>query len=168
MIATIKASQSNKMTSRFEDELSLDGAVTSLTAIIQSILECMMAQPRDEQSGLIKNYLDGETHRSAAWAFGDAAGTSLVTSTIYRLAVILPSVFMKGRYLSWADKNLEAIAHHVHEDGRVGPVARINGVPSIHAVNQTSEGQSMAILLYAARRDFLESGRWTRAARYWL
>lgn len=149
--------------SKLEERSFARESTSSLTAIIQSILSCLIAQERDEKSGLLKNYLDGHQHRSAPWAFGDTAGTSLVTSAIYRLAVLLPDTFMKEDYLLWADKNLEAVARHIDRDGRVGPVARINGVPSTHAVDQTSEGQSMALLLYAARRDFLNSW-WTTSA----
>lgn len=165
VLATVKAWALTRETAGFEDRSFAQYSISSLTAIVQTMMTCIMAQARDEASGLLKNYLDGQEH-SASWAFGDAAGTSLLTSAVYRLAVLLPDAFMKEPYLSWADKNLEAVARHVHKDGRVGPVARINGVPSTHAVEQTSEGQSMALLLYAARRDFLKStGTWrTKAA----
>jgi hypothetical protein len=144
----------------------VDDAVASLTSMLETMLVCMMAQSRDEQNDLLKNYLDGPGQESEAWAFGDAAGTALVTSAIYRLAVLVPEVFAQQKYVSWADQNLVAVAKHVHEDGRVSPVAQINGVPSKEPVESTSEGQSMALLLYAARRDFLKSQNrfaWLRA-----
>ena len=161
ILATVKSWVSTRASYSLEDSSFAQDAVSSLAAIIENMMACMLAQARDEVSGLLKNYLDGHDHQSAPRAFGDAAGTALVTSAIYRLAVLLPDTFMKEPYLSWADKNLQAVARHVHEDGRVGPVASINGVPSTHAVDETSEGQSMALLLYSARRDFVKSRGWT-------
>lgn len=161
VLATLLAKQSTGLRSWLDNgSFVVDDDIRSLTEILESMLECMIAQSRDVHSGLLRNYLDGEKHQSAAWAFGDAAGTSLVTAAVYRLAVLLPEAFMKRGYLLWADQNIQAVAKHVHEDGRVGPVAQINGVPSTKAVEATSEGQSMALLLYAARRDFVEFQRW--------
>ena len=125
----------------------------SLIRLLTKLLDCLMSQSRDEKSSLLKNYLDGEGSPSAQWAFGDAAGTALITSAIYRLAVLVPEQFGTPEYLDWANSNLEAVAKHVDGDGKVSPVASVDGVPSKHAVEQTSEGQSMVILMYAAWRD---------------
>jgi hypothetical protein len=141
-----------------------------LTQLLQNMLNCLIAQDRDPKSGLIKNYLDGEGHRSSAWAYGDAAGTSMVTSAVYRLAVLLPDIFDLPEYTIWADMNAKAVAEHVHPDGRVGPVALVTSVPSKSPSNHTSEGQSMAILLNAAHRDYQQSRVWSKINRHlpWL
>lgn len=125
--------------------------------ILTDMLDCLILQPRDKDSGLLKNYLDGPDDESSAWSFGDVAGTALVTSAVYRLAVLLPETFGDERFVSWAGSNLKAVAKHVHPDGRVGPVALVTSVPSTYAVSHSSEGQSMALLLYAARREFSSS-----------
>ena len=143
-------------------------AVSTLIKIIENMLGCMVAQPRDKASGLLKNYLDGEEQASAEYAFGDAAGTSLVTAAIYRLMVLFPNKFLNHQWLSWAEANLNAVGKHVHRNGRVGPVASIEGVPSKHPEDETSEGQSMALLLYAARMDFLKTRRWSERAKFWV
>ena len=61
----------------------------SLIRLLARMIECLISQSRDTESGLLKNYLDGDESNSGAWAFGDAAGTVLVTSAIYRLAVLV-------------------------------------------------------------------------------
>ncbi len=131
---------------------------TILTSLIASMLECTMEQARDMGSGLLKNYLDGLSHRSAAWAYGDAAGTALVASAVYRLAVLLPDTYGASSWLCWADRNRRAVARHVDRDGKVSPVADVGNVPSKRPVDETSEGQSMVVLMYSAWRDCLDAG----------
>ncbi|KPI37088.1 uncharacterized protein AB675_3704 [Cyphellophora attinorum] len=162
VLASLKPWTTTRLRSWSDDGRSFDrdAAIASLTNIIKDMLNCLILQTRGDDSDLLKNYLDGPGSASSAWAFGDAAGTALVTSAVYRLATLLPEVFAKPEYMTWADRNLFAVAKHVHQDGRVGPVAQINGVPSTKAVDTTSEGQSMALLLYAARRDFLRARGW--------
>ncbi|OAP60893.1 hypothetical protein AYL99_05895 [Fonsecaea erecta] len=133
-------------------------STTALTDIIDGMLKCTMNQSRDEKSGLLKNYLDGPSHPTSAWAYGDAAGTALMASAVYRLAVLLPEVYGTPSFLDWAEQNRHAVARHISQDGRVGPVADVGHVPSQSPVNQTSEGQSMAILMYSAWRDCLTAG----------
>lgn len=130
----------------------------SLVGLLTRMTDCLMSQSRDENSSLLKNYLAGEGNPSVKWAFGDAAGTALVTSAMYRLAVLVPEQFGTPRCLDWAHKNFDAVAKHVDGNGRVGPVASVDGVPSKHAAEQTNEGQSMAILMYAAWRDCVRAG----------
>ena len=143
------------------------GSSATLTRLITSMLQCMMSQKRDEQSDLLKNYLDGPSHRSAAWAYGDAAGTALMASAVYRLAVLLPDTYGSLSYLSWADQNRRAVARHVDYEGTVGPVADVGHVPSKGPVNQTSEGQSMVILMYSAWRDCIDAGVCKKEACLW-
>jgi rhamnogalacturonyl hydrolase YesR len=151
-------------------EFVTEAKATLLTTITR-MLNCSMAQSRDPHSGLLKNYLDGEGHPSVAWAYGDAAGTALATSAIYRLAVLVPEQFSRSTYLAWAAQNLAAVANHVDGEGKVSPVASVDVVPSKHAAEQTSEGQSVAILLYAAWRDCVGAGvcqqSWGEMLRSW-
>ncbi|OQV10556.1 hypothetical protein CLAIMM_14536 [Cladophialophora immunda] len=139
----------------------------ALTDIIDGMLECTMVQHRDEMSGLLKNYLDGPSHRSSAWAYGDAAGTALMTSAVYRMAVLLPQVYGRPHFLDWAEQNRYAVSKHISHDGRVDPVADVGHVPSKSPVNQTSEGQSMVILMYSAWRDCVAAGVCSPHVRLW-
>ncbi|EXJ71715.1 uncharacterized protein A1O5_05523 [Cladophialophora psammophila CBS 110553] len=143
------------------------GSTAALKGIIDAMLQCTVKQRRDEKSGLLKNYLDGLSHRSAAWTYGDAAGTALMASAAYRLAVLLPEVYGVPSFLDWAEQNRRAVAKHVSHDGRVSPVADVGHVPSKNPVNQTSEGQSMAILMYSAWRDCMAAGVCRRNVRLW-
>lgn len=130
----------------------------ALMKILASMLHCTMVQARDEQSGLLKNYLDGPAHRSAAYAYGDTAGTALMAASVYRLAVLSPHVFGSPLFLAWAEASRQAVAAHVNIDGRAGPVADVSHIPSRNAVEQTSEGQSMVVLMYSAWRDCVSAG----------
>jgi rhamnogalacturonyl hydrolase YesR len=133
-------------------------STASLMDLVSAMLQCTMEQEKDWETGLLKNYLDGSSHRSAAWAYGDAAGTALMASAVYRLAVLLPERYDTSTLLRWADENRVAVARHVRTDGTVTPVADVGHVPSRVAIQQTSEGQSMVILMYSAWRDCVAAG----------
>jgi hypothetical protein len=128
-----------------------------LIHLLKSMLHCLIAQSRDTKTGLLKNYQDGDGSLAAEWAYGDAAGTALVTSAVYRLAVILPTHFNLPLYLDWADQNYKTVTNYIDTSGKVTPVARVQGIPSKFPAEQTNEGQSMVILMYAARRDCVEA-----------
>ena len=86
---------------------------------------------------------------------------------MYRLAVLYPEHFGQSAYFVWAQSNLDAVVRQIDDHGRVRSVASVDGVPSKHAAQQTSEGQSMVILMYAAWRDCVKAGvcevsRWRR------
>jgi rhamnogalacturonyl hydrolase YesR len=130
---------------------------TTLANLIASMLQCTVQTARDRQTGLLRNYLDGISHRSASWAYGDAAGTALMASAVYRLAVLLPEVYAVTVFLGWADRHRQAVVRHIDRDGKVGPVADVGHVPSKSPVGQTSEGQSMVILMYSAWRDCVDA-----------
>jgi rhamnogalacturonyl hydrolase YesR len=125
-----------------------------LAGQLLSMLQCIRQQDRSE-SGLLRNYLDGEASRSRAWAYGETAGTALVTSVVYRLAVLLPKEYSRKKepWLAWAEGLRRSVVDHVDRDGKVGPVADVSHVPSEKTVGQTSEGQSMAVLMHSAWRD---------------
>ncbi len=141
-------------------------------------------ETEDQLSGLLKNYLfDVPTsrhhpHQSGDRAFGDTAGTALMVSAVYRLAMLLPDIFAIQAFLSWAQAKCLAVSNHIDLHGVAGPVADVSHVPSRGPVPQTSEGQSMVILMYSALRDCMDAGicqsgspwqrLWTWAARtFW-
>jgi hypothetical protein len=132
-------------------------AEVKLVHLLQSMLHCLIAQSRDPKTRLLKNYQDGDGSLAAEWAYGDAAGTALVTSAVYRLAVLLPTHFNSSFYLNWADRNYRTVTRFIDTSGKVTPVASVQGIPSKLPAEQTSEGQSMVILMYAARRDCVEA-----------
>ena len=125
----------------------------TLIDLVASVLQGTVSQARDRETSLLKNYLDGQSHRSAPWAYGDAAGAALMASTVYRLAVVLPEIYAVPPWLSWADQNLRAVAKHIGQDDGVSAVADVGHVPSKSPVNQTSEGQIMTTLMYSAWRE---------------
>ena len=135
-----------------------DAAKDALVEIITSMLTCVVRQARDPESSLVKNYLDGPLSRSAEYAFGDTAGTALMSATVYRLAVLDPTTFARPDLLNWADVNWRVVSKHIDHKGTAGPVADVSNVPSKGPVRQTSEGQSMVLLMYSARRDCVRAG----------
>jgi hypothetical protein len=95
----------------------------------------------------------GQAAASAAYAFGDVAGTALMTSALYRLAVLRQDVFATEWYQVCADRNYRAVVRRVDRDGNVGPVRTPYEVPSKKYLETSPEGQSMAVFLAAAWRD---------------
>jgi len=130
----------------------------SLSNVLTSMLNCTMSQSRDSESGLLKNYLDGLSHVSADYAFGDTAGSALMASAVYRLALLMPDRFGTPPNLDWADTTRLAVSRRVNQNGTVRPVADVSHVPSKMPVDHTSEGQSMVILMYSAWRDCVIAG----------
>ena len=130
----------------------------SLLSIITEILDCTMSQSRDPETDLLRNYLDGSNAPSSAHAFGDVAGTALMTSAVYRLAVLRPGIFGTETYLKWADKNYKSVAQHVDHDGKAGPVTTPYEVPGKKSLDMSPEGQSMVVMMAAARRDCVTNG----------
>ncbi|KAK5054676.1 hypothetical protein LTR84_001568 [Exophiala bonariae] len=139
------------------EEFSQD-STQILVDILIKMIKCAMHQARDEGSGLLKNYLDGRSSASAPWAYGEAAGTALMASAVYRLAVLLPDTFATSEFLGWANTIRKAVLSHVDSLGNVSPVADVSHIPSKEPAEQTSEGQSMVLLMYSAWRDCRESG----------
>ncbi|KAI1616661.1 family 88 glycosyl hydrolase [Exophiala viscosa] len=147
---------------RFRDE-----GTKSLLEILTSLLECTLSQARDSESGLLKNYLDGPSHPTVAYAFGDTAGTALMAAVVYRLACLFSDTFATPKFLGWADRNRRAVSKHVDGTGIAGPVADVSHVPSKVPVPQTSEGQSMVLLMHSARRDYLTAGLCSNKGPLW-
>ena len=134
-------------------------AKVGIVGMIFRMLRSLMAQAKDNRTGLSRNYLDGIQHTSShGYQFGDAAGTALATSATYRLAILLPEILSDKAIVAWADANYWAVARCVGKNGTVAPVASVDVVPSKAAASKTSEGQSMTVLMYAARRDCFRVG----------
>ena len=130
----------------------------SLLGLLEEMLSCAMAQSRDSDTDLLKNYMDGKEEPSAARAFGDVAGTALMTSAVHRLAVLKPERFGTEWYLGWAENNYKNVADRVDRDGRAGPVTTPYEVPAKSSLPMSPEGQSMVVMMAAARRDCVQSG----------
>jgi rhamnogalacturonyl hydrolase YesR len=104
----------------------------------------------EPHSGLLRNYLNDTT-----W-FGEAAGTALMASVVYRMAVLVPEVFSaESQYINWAEGLRNAVANHVDESGTLSPVIDpLNcGIKHFFA-SSSPEGQSFGVLLAAAYRDW--------------
>ncbi|KAJ7233097.1 family 88 glycosyl hydrolase [Mycena rebaudengoi] len=130
-----------------------DSAVNDLSAWIKEILDTAREAPAD--GGLLRNYLDDT---SPAHGFGEIAGSSLLASVAYRMAVLQPAAF-GAEYVKWADGVRGVLA-----DGHV-----VNGVatPAVNPhdwhdtkpdTNGSPEGQGMVVLMYAAWRDCVNAG----------
>ncbi|MCJ1321838.1 hypothetical protein MMC15_007183 [Xylographa vitiligo] len=107
--------------------------------------------PAKPQAGLLRNYLDEGD------ASGDAAGTALLAAVVYRMAVLVPER-VDGGMVERADGWREAVRACVKsEDGLVVPVANIVVWQERDVFwRGSSEGQSFAVMMVAAWRDFLE------------
>jgi rhamnogalacturonyl hydrolase YesR len=102
-------------------------------------------------SGLLRNVLNDTT-----W-FGETSGTALLSSVVYRMAILAPEVFAKDRsYIKWAEGLRKAVALHVGSDGILSPA--INPLDWGNHTPYTTgspEGQSFGVLLGAAYRDWV-------------
>ncbi|KAK5091731.1 hypothetical protein LTR05_001916 [Lithohypha guttulata] len=126
-----------------------------LKGMVSEMLSSLVSQNLDT-SALLKNYLNTPGSEATQWAFGDAAGSALVASSVYRLAQL--GALNDPGMLSWADQLYDVVAKHISADGLLRSVATMRDVPSRYPVNATSEGQSFAIMMYAARRDCAKLG----------
>lgn len=107
----------------------------------------------DLTNGLLRNDLNDTT-----W-FGETSGTALLTSVIYRMAVLDPHTFgstSKNGYIEWADGLRKAVATHVNGSGILSPA--INPLDWGNKVPWTTgspEGESFGVILASAYRDWL-------------
>ena len=101
------------------------------------------------QPPLFCNYLDDGT-----W-FADAASTAIIASVAYRMAVLAPDV-TKQYHIAFADKLRKAVEAHVdNATGLVAPtVNSLDWKSRIPSVEGSPEGQSFAVLMFAAHRDY--------------
>lgn len=125
----------------------------SLKLWIKEIIDGAMDSPQeisvDPSDGLLRNYLNDTT-----W-FGETSGTALLSSTVYRMAILAPEIFAENKYIAWADQMREAVALHVKANGTLSPA--INPLDFGSRIPKTTgspEGQSFGVMLYSAYRDW--------------
>jgi rhamnogalacturonyl hydrolase YesR len=125
------------------------GEEESLIEMIKGIIDGSMGFDTDP-SGLLRNRLDDET-----W-FGEAAGTALIAATVFRMAVLKPSVFGQRNYIDWALKKMGVVESCVdQETGVIAPVVNPTTDDQRTPLDGVSpEAQAFVILLFAACRDW--------------
>lgn len=127
----------------------------SLKKSIIDILNGAAHAARRGQPPLFCNYLDDGT-----W-FADAASTAIIASVAYRMAVLAPDV-TKQHHIAFADKLREAVeAHADNATGVVAPTVNpLDWKSRIPSVEGSPEGQSFAVLMFAAHRDYcMQAGK---------
>lgn len=130
----------------------------SLGNMIAEILDCAVAAQIDVLSNgekpLLRNHIDDRE-----W-FGEAAGTALLASAAYRLAVLAPGLDYT-KYTNWADQSRMAVASCVNEQtGIISPIVKWSDWRDKKPwVEASSEAQSFAILMHAAHRDCISAGQ---------
>lgn len=126
-----------------------------LLRMVHQMLEALRHRAKQEPSNLLNNYLDSpppsQTPDDSRTHEGDPAGTALIASSIYRLSQL--GLLKDFTMLDWADEMYNAVAQQIDDKGFLTPVASVTRIPSRELVEGTSEAQSFAILMYAARRD---------------
>ncbi|KAF5380742.1 hypothetical protein D9757_007120 [Collybiopsis confluens] len=138
-----------------------DQAVAQLTQWIKEILDGVInGRAITTTSGLLRNYLDdvsGDGH-----GYGETSGTALIASVAYRMAVLRPEIF-DSSYIDWAEGRREALASHITSDGIASPsVNPLNWSDTVPYTAGSPEGQNFVVLMYAAWRDCILSGRCKR------
>jgi len=135
-------------------------AKTYLLGVVYGILNELVKHGKNSETGLLENLLGPPTELAPdLWTsaiFGDAAGSALVASSVYRLAQL--GMLDDHDMLHWADELYNAVAQQIDSEGIVESVADVSEVPSLKRVSGTSEGQSTVLLMYAARRDCAKLG----------
>jgi rhamnogalacturonyl hydrolase YesR len=124
----------------------------TIAGYIKEILDGARGASRDD-AGLLLNYMN-----DATW-FGDASGTALLAAAAYRGAVLAPETFGSA-YIEWADISRQAIVSSVSSTTgiiapTVNPLAWGDRKPYTEG---SPEGQSFAVLMYAAYRDCVCAG----------
>ncbi|KAK8126561.1 uncharacterized protein PG998_002320 [Apiospora kogelbergensis] len=133
----------------------LEAGIRTAKAILRDILDAALAldaaEPREP---LLRNYLNDTT-----W-FGELAGTTLLASTVYRLAVLVPEEFggnnNNKKYVAWADAKRPEIVARVDSRGLLAPVVNPLGWGDRTPHTESPEAQSFAVLMFAAWRDYQE------------
>ena len=120
----------------------------TLINLIKGIIDGAMAQDVDS-SGLLRDYLD-----DASW-FGEISGTSLITATVFRMAVMDPETF-GSMYTDWAVRKMDVVDSKIDEgSGVVRPACNpLNWRDRSPFISGSPEGQSFVVLLHAAYRDW--------------
>ena len=123
-----------------------------LATWIREIIDGTRRTDDDTETGLIRNYQDDES-----W-WGEVAGTALLASVVYRMAVLVPAWVKEGE-LEWAERKRSAVGRCVdQETGIAGPTVN----PRRHGQRErvwtgSPEAQGFLVLLEAAWRDWVVS-----------
>jgi hypothetical protein len=119
-----------------------------LSGLIKGIVDGTIALDNDPNinsgaNGFLRNYMnDTET-------FGEAAGTSLIAATIFRMAVLDPGNF--GQYTGWAEAKMGVVNGAIKDKGLVGPtVDPLAWESNKEFWDGSPEGQSFVVLMHAA------------------
>jgi rhamnogalacturonyl hydrolase YesR len=132
----------------------IDGAMRSSVSLIWYVSHSTAITSNIDKrasNGLLHNYLDDSS------SLPETSGTSLLAATVYRMAVLAPSVF-NSSYLAWAQSSVGAISRNVGADGVIAPAVNPYSYRSNTPYTAGSpEGQAWALSLYAARRDCIAS-----------
>lgn len=121
----------------------------SLISWIKEILDGAIRTDDEKETNLLRNYLDDNS-----W-WGEVAGTALLGSVVYRMAVLASNV-VGEKYLAWANRKRHAVAKHVDADTGIG-APTVN--PRSHLQREklwtgSPEAQCFLLMLHAAYRDF--------------
>lgn len=125
-----------------------------LTQWIKEIIDGIMegsATSIEPSSGLLRNYLN-----DTSW-FGETSGTALISSVVYRMAILAPDIFGQGSiYIAWAEKLRKSVVAHVDANGILSPAINpLNWDDDTPITTGSPEGQSFGVLLAAAYRDWI-------------
>jgi hypothetical protein len=132
-------------------------AVDRLTGYIKEIVDGAMAAPVDDNT-LLRNYLNDTA--ADGHGYGEIAGTSLLASAVYRMAVLCPSVFGSS-YIQWADSVRATLGNgkHISSNGTVFPAVNpLNWADTTPFTAGSPEGNNFVVLMYAAWRDCVQAG----------
>lgn len=136
-------------TSDWEDEKE------ELITYAREIIDGAIDVGPEPDTGLLRNYITS--------SFPEAAGTAIITASVYRWVVIAPEIFANSKYISWADARRAAVVRSIDANGVLGPVVN----PYSHAENcpldgPSPEAQSFGVMLYAAFRGCVRAGYCSR------
>lgn len=126
--------------------------VAALDSYVLELLEAVI-RTDDDDSGLLRNYLSEEK-----W-WPEAAGTTLLTASAYRMVMFMEPSKRRTKLIKWADSKRKAVAAHVNDDGIVMPTVNPYG----HNQELPSEGYSpeaaaFLLLMGSAWRDCVCAG----------
>lgn len=142
-----------------EKQKKVDTGIQAVKAIVRDILDAAIALDDAEPAEpLLRNYLN-----DTSW-FGELSGTTLLTATVYRLAVLAPDDFGHGsngssKYVKWADAKRPEIISRIDDQGLLSPVINPLDWGDRTPGTESPEAQSFAVLMFAAWRDYQEAGR---------
>ena len=129
----------------------LDGAMSSPVSDLDlpPLETVKLTQQHQLEDGLLRNYLNDTT------LFGEVSGSGMLAATAYRMAKSDPGTF-GSKYEKWAGSLRAAVAAHIdNSTGIASPAVNPLGWGDRTPFTTGSpEGESFAVLLYAAFRDW--------------